>query len=133
MTSLLILTYFQPYSGVVVFFCCWIWTGTDLANFNNKLSFFFFGIITWCQAKPVIWFFSKSDELNCFCGMVDQRKTFSLISSRDHCQRSSPWTWVQNLSAEPQFRLSWISCAVAITTTPFETRSIFNSINFFFF
>ena len=28
--------------------------------------------------------------MNCFCGMVDRRKTFSLISSRDHCQRSSP-------------------------------------------
>ena len=28
------------------------------------------------------------DEL--FCGMVDQRKAFSLISSWDHCQRSSP-------------------------------------------
>ena len=28
--------------------------------------------------------------MNCFCGMVDQRKTFSLISSRDNCQRSSP-------------------------------------------
>ena len=25
-----------------------------------------------------------------FCGMGDQRKAFSLISSRDHCQRSSP-------------------------------------------
>ena len=36
----------------------------------------------------------KSSEMmmmNCFCGMVDPRKTFSLISSRDHCQRSSPW------------------------------------------
>ena len=28
------------------------------------------------------------DEL--FCGMLDQQKRFSLISSRDHCQRSSP-------------------------------------------
>ena len=28
------------------------------------------------------------DEL--FCGMVDRRKVFSLISSRDHRQRSSP-------------------------------------------
>ena len=28
--------------------------------------------------------------MNCFCGMVDRRKVFSLISSRDHCQRSSP-------------------------------------------
>ena len=28
--------------------------------------------------------------LNCFCGMADRRKVFGLISSRDHCQRSSP-------------------------------------------
>ena len=28
------------------------------------------------------------DEL--FCGTVDRRKAFRLISSRDHCQRSSP-------------------------------------------
>ena len=34
--------------------------------------------------------FLQLDELNCFCGMVDRRKAFSLISSRDHCQRSSP-------------------------------------------
>ena len=27
---------------------------------------------------------------NCFCDMVDRRKVFSLISSLDHCQRSSP-------------------------------------------
>ena len=25
-----------------------------------------------------------------FCGMVDERKVFSLISSRDHCQTPSP-------------------------------------------
>ena len=28
--------------------------------------------------------------LNCFCGLVDRRKVFSLISSQYHCQRSSP-------------------------------------------
>ena len=28
--------------------------------------------------------------MNRFCGMVDRRKAFSLISSQDHCQRSSP-------------------------------------------
>ena len=28
--------------------------------------------------------------MNCFCGMVEQRKAFSLISSRDHCRRSLP-------------------------------------------
>ena len=33
---------------------------------------------------------SGDGKLNCFCGMVDQRKVFSLISSRDHCHRSSP-------------------------------------------
>ena len=26
--------------------------------------------------------------MNCFSGMIEQRKAFSLISSRDHCQRS---------------------------------------------
>ena len=31
----------------------------------------------------------RSDD-NDFCGMVDRRKAFSLIYSRDHCQRSSP-------------------------------------------
>ena len=29
-------------------------------------------------------------KLNGFCGMIDRRKAFSLISSRDHHQRSSP-------------------------------------------
>ena len=28
--------------------------------------------------------------MNCFCSMVDLRKAFSLISSWDQCQRSSP-------------------------------------------
>ena len=28
--------------------------------------------------------------MNCFCGMIDGRKAFSLISSQNHCQRSSP-------------------------------------------
>ena len=28
--------------------------------------------------------------MNCFCGMVDRRKVFSLISSRYHCRRFSP-------------------------------------------
>ena len=27
--------------------------------------------------------------MNCFCGMVDRRKAFSIISGRHHCQRSS--------------------------------------------
>ena len=62
--------------------------------------------------------------MNCFCGMVDWRKEFSLISSWDHCQRSSPlqisdtpraeFEPVQNLSSG---LVEW-SCAVVITTTP---------------
>ena len=62
--------------------------------------------------------------MNCFCGMVDRRKAFSLISSRDHCQRSSPlpisdtpqagFQPVQNLSSD---LVEW-SCAVVLTTTP---------------
>ena len=62
--------------------------------------------------------------MNCFCGMVDRRKAFSLISSWDHCQRSSPsrifdtpqagFEPVQNLSSA---LVEW-SCTVVITTTP---------------
>ena len=69
--------------------------------------------------------------MNCFCGMVDQRKAFSLIFSRDHCQRSSPSRisdtprWVfepeQNLSSG---FIDW-SCAVVITTTPRRSSGIF--------
>ena len=64
--------------------------------------------------------------MNCFCGMVDRRKAFSLISSRDHCQRSSPsrisdtpragFEPAQNLSSD---LVEW-SCAVVITTTPWR-------------
>ena len=62
--------------------------------------------------------------MNCFCGMVDWQKAFSLISSRDHCQRSSPLWISDTLRAgfEPAQNLisglvEW-SCAVLITTTP---------------
>ena len=62
--------------------------------------------------------------INCFCGMVDRRKAFSLISSRGHCQRSSPsrvsntpragFEPAQNLSSD---LVEW-SCAIMITITP---------------
>ena len=62
--------------------------------------------------------------MNCFCGMVDRWKAFSFISSRDHCQRSSP-SWISDMpwaGFEPAQNLSsglveW-SCVVVITTTP---------------
>ena len=62
--------------------------------------------------------------MNSFYGMVDQQKAFSLISSQDHCQRSSP-LWISDTPRagfEPSWNLSsglveW-SCAVLITTIP---------------
>ena len=62
--------------------------------------------------------------MNSFSGMVDWRKALSLISSQDHCQRSSPsrisdtplagFEPAQNLSSG---LVEW-SCAATITTTP---------------
>ena len=60
--------------------------------------------------------------MNSFCGIVDQRKTFSLISSLGHCQRFS----TSQISDMPQTRFElaqnlssvfsiWC-CAVVITT-----------------
>ena len=56
----------------------------------------------------------NDDELimNCTCGMVDQWKVFiSLISSRDHCQSSSPLQistsriWICTVT---EFKLCWM-------------------------
>ena len=62
--------------------------------------------------------------MNCFCGLVERRKTFNLISSRDHFQRPSPSRIFDTPGAryEPAKNQSsgsveW-SCAAVITTTP---------------
>ena len=63
--------------------------------------------------------------MNCFCGMVDQKKkAFSLIYRREHCQRSSTSRIYDKPRAgfETALNLSsdfaeW-SCAVVITNTP---------------
>ena len=62
--------------------------------------------------------------MNCFCGMVDRRKAFSVISSRDHFQRFSPSriSDMPRAGLEPAQNLSsgfveW-SFTVVITTTP---------------
>ena len=75
--------------------------------------------------------------INCFCGMVDRRITFSLISSRDHCQRFSPSRISDRLRAgvEPAQNLSlglveW-RCAAVITTTA-RRRSLITNICFDF-
>ena len=61
--------------------------------------------------------------MNCFYGMVNQRKALSLICSRHHCQRFLPAQISDTLRAgfEPAQNLSSgfaeSSCAVVITTT----------------
>ena len=62
--------------------------------------------------------------MNGFCGMVDRRKVFSLISNRDHCQRSSPsrisdtpWAGFEPALSLSSGLVEW-SCASVITTTP---------------
>ena len=67
--------------------------------------------------------------INWFCDMVDRWKVFSLISSRDHCHRSSPSRISDKPRAgfEPAQNLSsglveW-SCAVVITTTPWRHKN----------
>ena len=69
--------------------------------------------------------------MNCFYDMVDQRKVFSIISSQDHCQRSSPSRIFNTPRAgfEPGQNLSsglveW-SCAVVITTTPRRHKKMY--------
>ena len=66
-----------------------------------------------------------NDEL--FCGLVDRRNTFSLISSLDHCQRSSPSLIFDTLWAgiDQEFRLG---CAVVITNTPQRRCSQYNPV-----
>ena len=64
--------------------------------------------------------------INCFCGMVGRTKSVSLISSRNHCQRSTPlrisnmprarFESAQNLI--PNF-VEW-SYALVITTSPWR-------------
>ena len=102
----------------------------------HKYSIYFVLDLYWIH-NTVIYFFSNFFFF--FCGMVDQWKAFNLISSQDHCQRSSPlrisdtpWAGfepAQNLSSG---LVEW-SCAVAITTTQWIYRLvqwIYNSKNF---
>ena len=45
--------------------------------------------------KILTWVLTIIMMMNCFCGMVDQKKVFSLIPSQDYCQRSSPY-WISD-------------------------------------
>ena len=61
--------------------------------------------------------------MNCFCGMVDRRKVLSLISSRDHCQRSSPL----RISDKPQnlFIISLFIPGIKSITIKYKYYTIF--------
>ena len=73
--------------------------------------------------------------MNCFCGMVDRRKALSLISSRDHCQRSSssrisdtPRAGFEPVQNQSSGFVEW-SCAVVITITPRRHTTFFFSFS----
>ena len=66
--------------------------------------------------------------MHCFCGMVDWRKAFSLISNRDHCQRSSP----SRISYTPPwiYKISFFECCSVVT---YECQIMFKFFRFFAF
>ena len=91
---------------------------------NRKLLHFLsFSIYHW-PFSQLLYSQMMMMMINCFCGMVDRRKAFSLIFSRGHCQRSSPSriSDTPRAGSEPAQNLSsgfveW-NCAIVITTTP---------------
>ena len=69
-----------------------------ISNFVFMLYITTSSLVLLLFTSSFVRFYTSLHELmmNCFCGMVDRRKAFSLISSRDHCQRSLPsQIWVQ--------------------------------------
>ena len=99
------------------------------ASYSVNLSLFM-------ELLKTVWVYMMM--MNCFCGMVDRRKTLSLIWFRDHCQRSSPSRILDTPQAgfEPAQNLSsgfveW-SCAVVITTTPWRHWIFYKNIVLFF-
>ena len=65
---------------------------------NNKVDYKFYDITAWLANNRNTYMMMTMMMMimmlmSCFCGMVDRRKAISLISSRDHCQRSSP-LWI---------------------------------------
>ena len=88
------------------------WMEEVLENFSWRLS------IRTLEIKNLFLMI-----LNCFCGMADQPKAFSLISGQEYCQRSSTLRIYDNRRAGFELALNlssglveW-SSAVVITTT----------------
>ena len=93
----------------------WIWDFKSSSSLLNRTSW---RSRTSLQRSQFVF------ELNCFCGMVDQQKTFSLISNRYHYQRISPSgrSAVPRAGFEPAQNLSLgfvqENCDIHFTTTP---------------
>ena len=94
-----------------------------------ELKDWLFGVIV----SRHLMMFMMMMMMNCFCGMVDWRKVFSLISSRDHCQRSSPSRIFDTpragfeACAEPEFRLCWMNLCSShnhYTTAPVDNHHL---------
>ena len=64
--------------------------------------------------------------MNCFCGIVDWQKVFSLISSQDHCQRYSPSLFSYTLRAgfEPAQNLEFRLCLIKLCSSDNHYTSV---------
>ena len=64
--------------------------------------------------------------MNCFCGMIDQWKLFTIYFSQDHCQRFPPPQIFNTLQGEFEHALNLssdfvdLSCVVVVTITPWR-------------
>ena len=97
-----------------------------ISIFQYFKAFFRYSMMMMMMMNCFCDIFYDDNELlfmNCFC-FCDQRKVFSLFSSWNYCQRSSP-SWISDTSwvgFEPVQNLNsglveW-RCAVVITTSP---------------
>ena len=104
----------------------WSWTELRPAFENPKTNIFDESIkfLDWLFLVVLdgLMMMTMMMMMNCFCGMVDQRKASSFISRWYHCQRSSPSRISETPRAgfEPAQSSGFVewSCALVITTTP---------------
>ena len=81
-------TSYMKYWIVLISFLFFIHlTFASTTSFANSILFYSVLFFLTISSKLIT---SMMMMMNCFCGMVDRRKAFRLISSRDYCQRSSP-------------------------------------------
>ena len=64
----------------------------NFKSINLNISWRLVWIQVLCFNWPMLWLLHHimMMMLNCFSSIFDRQKTFCLISSRDHCQRSPP-------------------------------------------